>query len=95
MQHARSTLRKIFSDALRREGASAPLLAWPLACGATTAARANAVAFAEGVLTVEVPDKTWRQQLQSFGPRYLAALNQISAEPVSRIDFVIAGQSQR
>ncbi len=37
MQHARSTLRKIFSDTLRREGIDAPLLAWPLACGAKTA----------------------------------------------------------
>ena len=38
MHHARSTLKKIFTDNLRREGGDdAPLLAWPLACGATIA----------------------------------------------------------
>lgn len=94
MQHARSTLRKIFSDTLRREGVDAPLLAWPLACGAKTAARTNAVAYADGVLTVAVPDNTWRNQLLSLSPRYLAALQQITAEPVSRINFVIPGQPQ-
>jgi hypothetical protein len=89
MQHASSTLRKIFTETLRREGADAPLLAWPLACGAKIARRASVVSFVDGVLTVAVPDKVWRQQLQSFGGQYLAALNQLSCEPVSRIDFVI------
>jgi hypothetical protein len=88
MQHARATLRKIFTDTLRREGDSAPLLAWPLACGASTAERTTAVGFANGVLTVAVPDKTWQVQLQDLSRQYLAALNQISSEPVSKIEFV-------
>ncbi len=90
MQHARSTLRKIFSAIVRRESNNAPLLAWPLACGAQTAERTSAVSFADGVLTVCVPDEAWRRQLQSLSPQYLAALNQITPEPVSKIDFVPA-----
>jgi Dna[CI] antecedent, DciA len=39
------------------------------------------------VLTVAVPDDAWRRQLQSFIPQYLAALNQMVSEPVSKIDF--------
>ena len=66
MQHARFTLRKIFTATLAREGKDAPLMAWPLACGGKTAERTSAIAFADGVLTVAVPDKAWRQQLQSF-----------------------------
>lgn len=95
MQHARSTLRKILADTLRREGKDAPILGWPLACGPKTAERTSAVAYVDGILTVTVPDNAWRQQLQSLTPRYLAALNQISSEPVSKINFVTSSQPQR
>jgi predicted nucleic acid-binding Zn ribbon protein len=88
MQHARTTLKKIFSDMVRREG-DGPLLAWPLACGGKIADRTTALSFADGVLTVAVPDDAWRQQLQSFVPQYLAALNQMVAEPVRSIEFHI------
>jgi len=87
MQHARATLRKIAGDVVRREGSGGPMLAWPLACGGKTAARTSAIGFAQGVLTVAVPDEAWRQQLQSFVPQYLAALNQMVSEPVSSIEF--------
>jgi hypothetical protein len=92
MQHARLTLRKIFTATLAREGKDAPLMAWPLACGGKTAERTSAIAFADGVLTVAVPDKAWRQQLQSFSRQYLASLNQLSAEPVNSIEFVMMNQ---
>lgn len=95
MQHASATLKKIFRETVRREGNSAPLLAWPLACGAKTAARTNAINFAAGVLTVSVPDEAWRRQLQSFNSQYLAALNQITPEPVNRIDFVTVNTTER
>ena len=87
MQHARPTLRKIFTDIVRREGSDGPVIAWPLVCGAKTAERTTAVNFADGVLTIAVPDEAWRQQLQSFVPQYLVALNQMVSEPVSSIDF--------
>jgi len=87
MQHARATLRKIFTDVVRREGSGGPVMAWPLACGGKIAARTTALSFADGVLTVAVPDEAWRQQLRSFVPQYLAALNQMVAEPVKDIEF--------
>jgi len=71
------------------------MLAWPLACGATTAERTTAVRFADGVLTVTVPDKGWQYQLQGLSRQYLSALNQISSEPVSAIQFVPKDRSQR
>ncbi len=94
MQHARATLRRIFTDTLRREGTNAPMLAWPLACGASTAERTSAVQFADGVLTVAVPDKTWQYQLQGLSRQYLAAINQISSEPVGAIQFVLADRAR-
>ena len=95
MQHAGGTLRKIFTDALRREGSDAPVLAWPLACGARTAERTRALSFAAGLLTVSVPDRRWQQELQGLEARLLAALNQLSAEPVSRINFVPADRTSQ
>ena len=86
MQHARATLNKIYGNIVRNEG---PLTAWPLACGSRIAARTTALSFADGLLTVSVPDDAWRQQLQSFIPQYLAALNQIVHEPVKKIEFRI------
>ena len=87
MQHARSTLNKIAGDIVRREGNDGPLLAWPVVCGGKVARCTSALSFADGVLTVAVPDEGWRQQLQSFVPQYLAALNRLVEEPVSSIEF--------
>jgi predicted nucleic acid-binding Zn ribbon protein len=87
MQQARSTLRKIVGDLVRQEGPDGPVMAWPLACGGKIAERTTALGFANGVLTVSVPDEAWRRQLQGFVPQYLAALNQLVAEPVNDIQF--------
>jgi len=96
MRHASTTLKKIFADTLRRDaGDEAPLLAWPLACGAKVAEKTNAIGYADGVLTVEVPDATWQKQLQSFERQYLAGLKQISAQPVNAIKFVVRGIPRR
>jgi predicted nucleic acid-binding Zn ribbon protein len=96
MQSASTTLKKIFADALRRGGGDdAPLLAWPLACGSKVAEKTVAIAYRDGVLTVDVADATWRQQLQSFERQYLAALNQVGGLGVTAIKFVVSNQTER
>jgi len=95
MQHAGGTLRKIVADALRREGSDAPVLAWPLACGARTAQRTRALSFSGGLLTVAVPDRTWQHELQRLQAQLLSELNKLSAERVSRIEFVPADRSSQ
>jgi predicted nucleic acid-binding Zn ribbon protein len=87
MQHARTAIKKILADIVRHEDDGGAMMAWPVVCGAKTAERTAAVSFASGVLTVAVPDEAWRRQLQSFVPQYLAALNQMVAEPVINIEF--------
>jgi hypothetical protein len=92
MERAREGLRKIVVDAIRRAPApEAPLLGWPLACGAAVAARTRALACNDGVLRVEVPDAAWRNELLALVPRYLATLNQFAK--VKRIEFVTAKDS--
>jgi hypothetical protein len=96
MRHASSTLKKIFADTLRQGDADeAPLLAWPLACGSKVAEKTNAIGYTEGVLTVEVPDATWQQQLQALERQYVVALQPMSAQPVNAIKFVVQGRRER
>jgi Dna[CI] antecedent, DciA len=96
MKHAGTTLKKIFADTARREaGDDAPLLAWPLACGAKIAEKTSAIGYSDGVLTVEVVDAAWQQQLQGLYTQYLAALRPISVQPVNAIKFVVKGRPER
>ena len=92
MERARDGLQKIVVDAIRRAPAGqAAILGWPLACGATVAARTRAVSYADGVLNVEVPDALWRNELVNLAPKYLAMLNQFAK--VKRIEFATVKDS--
>jgi hypothetical protein len=92
MEHARDGLQKIVVDAIRRApAAEAPILGWPLACGPAVAARTRAISYTDGVLSVEVPDAMWRNELLALVPRYLATLSQFAK--VKRIEFVTAKES--
>ena len=95
MRLAGDGLEKVIAQSLRKVAADqVPLLAWPLACGSTVAARTHAFEFAEGVLRVEVPDAGWRKELQALGARYVATLNRYGKESVTRVEFVVAGRKQ-
>jgi hypothetical protein len=88
MEPVRTGLRNIMSDLLRaRPAAEAVVLAWPLVCGQEVASRTQAVSFAEGSLTVEVPDAAWRNQLISFASRYLAGYEGLLGPVVRQIQF--------
>jgi predicted nucleic acid-binding Zn ribbon protein len=96
MQHARTTLRKIFAEKVcEQAGAEAPLLAWPVVCGAAVADKTRAVRFEDGMLVVTVPDVGWRSQLQSMSEQYLAGLVQVAGKQVKSISFVVASQAKR
>ncbi len=90
MERAATRLESIVAKALHlAPPQESPLLAWPVACGSAVAERTRAVAFSEGILSVEVADRGWRQELTSLAPRYLAAINRYSAVPVRRIEFIL------
>ena len=60
MQHARGTLRKIFADKVcGQAGEDAPLLAWPVVCGAAVAEKTKALladAIIGGALGRPIPN---------------------------------------
>jgi len=96
MQLARGTLRKIFADKVcGQAGEDAPLLAWPVVCGAAVAEKTRALSFTDGVLVVAVPDVAWRNQLHGMYQQYLAGFGQLACKQVQSISFVVAPQATR
>src|SRR6185437_11773581 len=90
MESVRTGLRQIMQDLLRtRPAEEAVLLAWPLVCGKEVAARTTAAAFSDGTLTVEVSDVSWRNQLQSFAPRYLSGYEGLLGQVVKSVQFKV------
>ena len=90
MESVRTGLRQIMQDLLRtRPAEEAVVLAWPLVCGKEVAARTTAVSFSDGTLIVDVSDVTWRNQLQSFSPRYLSGYEGLLGQLVKTIAFKV------
>jgi hypothetical protein len=90
MESVRTGLRQIMQDLLRaRPAEEAVILAWPLVCGKEVAARTTAVSFSDGTLTVDVSDVSWRNQLQSFAPRYLSGYEGVLGQVVKSVQFKV------
>src|SRR6478672_4658815 len=90
MEPVRTGLRQLMSDLLRtRPAEEAVILAWPLVCGKEVAARTTAASFSDGTLTVEVTDVSWRNQLQSFAPRYLSSYEGLLGPVVKSVQFKV------
>ncbi len=90
MEPVRTGLRNIMSELLRaRPREEAAVLAWPLVCGKEVAARTRAAGFAEGSLTVEVPDTTWCAQLAAFTSRYISDFNSLIGPVVNNVRFQV------
>jgi hypothetical protein len=90
MESVRTGLYQIMQDLLRtRPVEEAVILAWPLVCGKEVAARTTAVSFSDRTLIVDVSDLTWRNQLQSFSPRYLSGYEGLLGQVVKSIVFKV------
>jgi predicted nucleic acid-binding Zn ribbon protein len=88
MEPIRTGLRRVMHDLLANQPAQeAVMLAWPLVCGKDVAARTRVVGLAEGRLTVEVPDATWRTQLASFSSRYVKSYAELMGPVVKEVSF--------
>jgi Dna[CI] antecedent, DciA len=90
MEQGRSELQKIFTEALKNAPVDqAPVLAWPMVCGASVAKKTRALDFARGLLRVQVPDKAWRTELEALSGDYVRAINDLVQNKVARIEFVV------
>lgn len=66
------------------------LASWAEAVGPQVASRAQADSFANGVLTVVVPDSTWRHQLSLSRQDMISRLNETLGSPVVKDLFLVA-----
>src|SRR5207245_11493732 len=90
MEHAGSGLHKIMATTLRQTPSEdAAVLAWPLVCGTAVADKTRALDFSDGVLSVQVPDTTWRAQLLGLSPQYVAAANKFVSPIVMKISSIL------
>ena len=93
MEQASTGLAKIFRDLLEHAPPhEIPLIAWPVVCGEKVASRTRAVLFVNHVLWVEVPDQPWKLQLMELAHQYVAALNTLGGERVTRVEFLMPGE---
>ena len=94
MKQTKSALHKIVAEVVRSAPEQeAPLLAWPAICGTKIAARTRVLGLSRGVLRVQVPDRTWRSQLNDLKNEYLAAFNAVLKKPVKEIQFLLPGEN--
>jgi hypothetical protein len=90
MEPIRTGLHHIVRDLMAAQPVEeVAVLVWPLVCGREVAAKTRAAGFADGSLTVEVPDATWRAQLASLAPRYVSGFTELIGPIVHEIKFKI------
>jgi hypothetical protein len=70
----------------------APALAWPMVCGSRVAARTRVLGLAAGVLSIAVPDRQWRSELEAFAGEYVASFGRLLPGAVSGIRFFVEGE---
>ena len=93
MESIKTAIQSLNSGLLKKcQPHEMPLLAWPIVSGAAVSQKTEARHFANGVLTVSVPDRGWKTQLSELSPRYVASLNKLLPIKISRIEFEIAGE---
>lgn len=69
--------------------------AWTVACGRAMAEHGEIVGFAEGVLSVEVVDAAWIEQMVSMRGQLAAEISRIAGVPVREIHFERRGATAR
>ena len=69
--------------------------AWTVACGRAMAERGEVVGFAEGVLSVQVTDRAWLDQMLSMRGRLAAEISRIAGVGVREIHFEGRGATAR
>lgn len=96
MEPVRTGLRKVLADLIRGTSPDeAVMLTWPLVCGKEVAERTEPVGFSRGVLTVDVPDPTWRGQLTSFSRKYVRGFAELLGPVVTDVKFKVRQQQER
>ncbi len=96
MEGMRDLLRSSLGRALRElEPIDRLAAAWPVAAGALLAEHGRIASYNEGVLTIEVEQNAWLNQLLSMRQQLTAELVRIARVPITAIHFESAAARAR
>jgi hypothetical protein len=62
--------------------------AWVIICGSSVAAKTGVIGLDAGVLTVKVPSREWRSELEGLRAHYLQRFAQICPVPIKDLRFI-------
>ncbi len=92
----RDVLRDVLGRSLESMSAEDRVAAaWPVACGQRIAERTRIIEFAGAVLTVEVTDTAWLQQMRSMSEKLKAELRSIAGVDVTDILFKLPTEEKK
>jgi predicted nucleic acid-binding Zn ribbon protein len=88
VQPISASLDKIKFDLLRQlPEAEAAREAWTLVCGSSVASKTQVTGFESGVLSIRVPSREWRAELQGLRGHYLERLAKICPAKINELRF--------
>jgi hypothetical protein len=88
VQPISASLDKIKLDVLRQlPDHEAAAEAWSMVCGSAVAKKTEFASFAAGVLSIKVPTREWRNELEELRGHYLERLRQICPAKVIDLRF--------
>ena len=64
-------------------------LAWIVVCGPALAARSTVTGYADGIVTVEVTDRPWLEEIRSIKENLAAELERVAGLRVSKLHLVV------
>jgi hypothetical protein len=89
VQPISADLDRIKLDLLRQLPApEAAREAWGLVSGSSVAAKTQVIAFDAGVLTIKVPSREWRSELEALRKDYLQRLIRICPVKIHDLRFI-------
>lgn len=96
MEEMRALLKNVLGrslEALTEEDRLAA--AWTVACGKAMADHGTLVSYVEGVVTIQVTDKTWLKQMTSMRGQLTGELGRIAGVRVREIHFEVKQQTKQ
>jgi predicted nucleic acid-binding Zn ribbon protein len=90
MEEMRTLLKSVLGrslEALAEEDRLAA--AWTVACGKAMADHGSLMSYVEGIVTIQVTDKTWLKQMMSMRGQLTSELGKIAGVRVREIHFQV------
>lgn len=90
MDSIRSLLKSSLARGLQGLGEQDKLeLAWVALCGPALAARSTVIGYDAGIVTVEVSERSWLEEIRNIDQNLAPQLERVAGLRVSRLNLVV------